>query len=175
MFVRTAGDAAAMALTVQRAAQSAAPDVPYVNVQSLGQLLDPQLRAWELGATMLSAFGVLAIVLSAIGLYSVVAYGATQRTRELGIRVALGAQRTDVARVLARDGMRVVALGLVAGLGLGVVLGHAVGDLLFQTSVRDPAVIGFAALVLAIVAAAASAVPALRASRPDLTVVLRGE
>lgn len=175
IFVRTSGDATSMELAVRRAAQSAAPDVPYVSVRSLGQLLDPQLQVWKLGASMLSAFGVLAIVLAAIGLYSVVAYGATQRTRELGIRVALGAQRSDVARVLARDGMRVVALGAVAGLGLGVLLGHEVGDLLFQTSDRDPMVIVVAALVLIVVAAAASAVPALRASRPDLNVVLRGD
>jgi ABC-type antimicrobial peptide transport system permease subunit len=124
---------------------------------------------------MFVAFGALALVLAAIGLYSVIAYNVTQRTHEMGVRVALGAQVRDVIRLIVSDGVKI---GLV-GLGVGAVAAFAAGrwvkPLLFEESPSDPVVFGFVTLTLLAVTVAASWIPARRAARVDPQVALRTE
>jgi ABC-type antimicrobial peptide transport system permease subunit len=124
---------------------------------------------------MFVAFGVLALVLAAVGLYSVIAYNVTQRQHELGVRVALGASGPDVVRLVVTDGLRVVGVGVAAGLLVALWAGKFVEPLLFRVSPRDPSVFVLVATTLIGVAVAASWMPARRASRVDPNVVLRSD
>jgi ABC-type antimicrobial peptide transport system permease subunit len=138
-------------------------------------IVDPEVRSWQLGATMFVAFGVLALVLAAVGLYSVIAYGVTQRTRELGVRVALGARVPDVLWLVLRDTIRFTVLGLVLGSAIALAAGRWVQPLLFGERATDPLVFGAVTGILALTAAAASILPARRASRVDPNVALRAD
>ena len=99
-----------------------------------------QTRSWQLGATMFVAFGGLALVLAAIGLYSVIAYNVAQRTHELGVRVALGAQSRDVVRLVVVEGLRLAVVGVAIGAGVALLAGRWVKPLLFNVSPKDPTV-----------------------------------
>jgi ABC-type antimicrobial peptide transport system permease subunit len=138
-------------------------------------IVDPTQRAWRTGATMFVAFGGLALALAAIGLYSVIAYDVAQRTRELGVRIALGAQARDVTRLIVGQGIGLAALGVVIGGTLALAAGRWVAPLLFAVSPRDPVVFGGVVAVLLGVAAVASVIPALRATRVDPTEALRSD
>lgn len=173
LLVRTAGDPRRAAPRVQRAMQSFAADLPFTDVRPLQETLDRQIRPWRLGATMFSVFGALALVLAAVGLYGVLAYSVAQRTREMGVRMALGAPRGDVVRLVMGEGIRVVAAGLVLGGGVALAAGRFVASLLFETSTLDPMVYGTVAITLLVVAGAASAIPAWRAASVDPSVALR--
>jgi putative ABC transport system permease protein len=173
LLVRTHGDAATTKESVRRRLQREMPGASYVTVTPLSDIIGSQKRSWHLGATMFVAFGVLALVLAAIGLYSVIAYNVTQRTHELGVRRALGAQAADVARLVVSDGLRVVAIGVALGLVAALWAGRWLKPLLFDVSPTDPAVYVFVAVTLVLVAIAASFLPALRATRVDPNVALR--
>jgi putative ABC transport system permease protein len=124
---------------------------------------------------MFSGFALLALVLSAVGLYGVLAYIVTQRTHEMGVRVAMGAQRWDVQRLMVSHGVRVAAVGAALGGLAGLVAGRVLSSLLYGVSPRDPLVLFAAVLVPVVVAAVASYLPARRASRVDPVVALRYE
>ena len=124
---------------------------------------------------MFAGFALLALVLSAVGLYGVLAYIVTQRTHEMGVRVAMGAQRWDVQRLMVSHGVRVAAIGAALGALVGIVVGRVLSSLLFGVSPRDPLVLFVALLVPIVVAAVASYLPARRASRVDPMVALRAE
>jgi ABC-type antimicrobial peptide transport system permease subunit len=173
IYVRTNGNAADLVGVVRRELQQAMPGASYVNVTPLNNMLEPIVRSWKLGATMFSVFGIIALVLAAIGLYSVIAYNVTQRTHEMGVRVALGAQSRDVVRLIVRDGVRVAAVGIVLGAGAALVAGRWVAPLLFKVSPKDPGVFTAVVITLLAVAVTASWLPALRASRVDPNVALR--
>src|SRR6185295_5430160 len=130
---------------------------------------------FRLGAAMLGVFGALALLLAAVGIYGVISYDVGQRTREIGVRMALGARAADVASLVMRDGLRVVAIGGVIGTGVALAGGRLVRPLLYQTSPRDPPVLGGVALLLLVVATLACLVPARRAMRVDINVVIRDE
>jgi ABC-type antimicrobial peptide transport system permease subunit len=133
------------------------------------------MRPWQLGATVFTAFGALALVLAALGLYGVIAYDVTQRTREMGIRIALGARATDVLRLVVLQGVRVAAVGVGAGMVIALLAGRWVGPLLFDTGPRDPLVLATVSATLLAVATAASLIPAWRATRVAPGVALRAE
>ena len=173
LLVRARGNAANLKEAVRRQLQREMPGASYVTVMPFSEIVGSQKRSWNLGATMFAAFGGLALVLAAIGLYSVIAYNVTQRTHELGVRRALGAQAMDVARLVVSDGLRVVAIGVVIGIAASIFAGKWVKPLLFDVSPRDPAIYAFVAGVLVLVAIAASWVPARRAARVDPNVALR--
>jgi ABC-type antimicrobial peptide transport system permease subunit len=151
------------------------PGASYITVTPFSEIIGPQKRSWNLGATMFTAFGVLAILLAAIGLYSVIAYNVTQRTHEMGVRRALGAQAGDVVRMIVSDGLRLASVGVIVGIAIALWAGKWVKPLLFDVSPRDPGVFVFVTVVLIAVAIAASWIPALRASRVDPNIALRTE
>ena len=160
---------------VRSAIQATAPNLPFVQITPLAELLAPSIRPWRLGSAMFGGFAFLALVLSAVGLYGVLAYVVTQRTHEMGVRVAMGAQRWDVQRLMVSHGVRVAAMGAVLGALGGLVAGRVLSSLLYDVSPRDPLVLFTAVFVPVVVAAVASYLPARRASRVDPVVALRYE
>lgn len=124
---------------------------------------------------MFVAFGGLALLLAAIGLYSVIAYGVEQRRREIGVRLALGARQAQVVRLVLNGGLRLVGSGLVLGSVIAIIAGRWVASLLFNEPAADPLVYGGVAVVLVVVALAATTIPALNAARVDPNVTLRAD
>ena len=176
LFIRVRNGTAKQHLeTVRRRLQQEMPGASYVKLTPFSEVMGQQTQSWRLGATMFVAFGVLALVLAAVGLYSVVAYNVTQRQHELGVRVALGAQGQDVVRMVIGDGLKVVGAGVAVGLLVALWAGKFVAPLLFSVSPRDPSVFVLVATTLIGVAIAASWMPARRASRVDPNVVLRSD
>jgi putative ABC transport system permease protein len=176
LFIRVRSGTAKQHLeTVRRRLQQEMPGASYVKLTPFSEVMGQQTQSWQLGATMFVAFGVLALVLAAVGLYSVIAYNVGQRQHELGVRVALGAQGPDVIRLVVTDGLKVVGVGVAAGLLIALWAGKFVQPLLFSVSPRDPSVFVLVATTLIGVAIAASWMPARRASRVDPNVVLRSD
>jgi predicted permease len=175
LFVRVHGSAARARETVRRRLQSEMPGASYLNLTPLSEIIGSQTRSWNLGATMFVAFGTLALALAAIGLYSVVAYNVAQRTHELGVRIALGAQARDVIRLIVRQGVGLAVIAVAIGGTLALWASRWIAPLLFQQSARDPVVFGGVALVLLVVSAVACAVPAIRAARVDPNEALRAD
>lgn len=174
LFGISGGDRDRVIAEAHRRMQSVDPGLPYVNVRPLDALVAPHLRSWRLGATMFTVFGALAVVLAAIGLYSVLAYDVAERRLELGVRSALGAATQRLALLVIGRGVRAVVAGTVIGSLISLLLGPRVAPLLFQTSARDPFVFVAAGGVLLVVAVAATLVPAVRAARIDPIEALRG-
>ena len=175
LFVRVTGDPAAFVEPLRRRLQRELPGAAYADAMPLGRLIDPQRRSWEFGATMFVAFGGLALVLAAIGLYSLIAYDVAQRTQELGVRLALGASIHDVMRLVVSSGVRLVLAGVILGGGLALWGSKWMENLMFQQSPRDPLVFGVVAITLLVVALVASSGPAFRASRVDPNIALRND
>jgi predicted permease len=175
LVVRTAGDPAATIGAIRRALQPLVPGAAYVRVRPLREEVDPQFRSWQLGATLFGAFGALALLIAAVGLYGVVSYAAAQRTHELGVRAALGARAAHVVRLAVGEGVRAVGIALALGLAAALAAGRFAAPLLFGVSPRDPVVLGGVAGVLLAVAALAGGVPAWRAARVSPTTALRSE
>ena len=175
LFVRTHGDAERSTESVRRALQELMPGAAYVSADPLEDFVATEFRSWRLGATMFTIFGFLALLVAAVGLYSVVAYDVSQRTQELGVRVALGASAGKVIRLVLADGVRVVALGLALGAIVALAFANRVTPLLYHVTGRDPVTYAFVVLVLLAVALVASLAPALRASRVDPNIALRAE
>ena len=118
------------------------PGDAYVTVTPMRDIIDPKMQSWRLGATMFLMFGGLALVLAAIGLYSVIAYDVAQRTHELGVRIALGARMKDLVRLVVGGSIRFALLGMALGAAIALVAGHWIAPLLFAESPRDPVVFG---------------------------------
>lgn len=175
LAIRPRGEPAAAARIVARTMQSLSTDLPFADVRLLQALIDPHQRPWRLGAVLFLIFGGLALLVAAVGLYSVVSYDTAQRTHELGVRAALGAQRDDLVRLVVRDGLLYAALGAMLGLALALALGSRIESLLFDVSPRDPVLLGVAVAVMLVVAMVASAIPAARAARADPARALRSE
>jgi putative ABC transport system permease protein len=175
LLVRPRGDATTAIKPIRTRLQTAAPNLPYVGVRVFDELVSPQKQSWRLGATMFALFGALALVLAAVGLYSVLAYDVAQRTREYGVRVALGAQSGDVMRMVVGRGISIAAVGGAAGTIVALLAGRWLGPLLFQTSPHDPVVFAVVLTVVNGVALLAALIPARRALRVDPIVALRAD
>jgi putative ABC transport system permease protein len=160
---------------VRKALQPHMPRQSYVTVRPLREVLSRTRSSWQLGATMFVAFGALALIVAAVGLYSVIGYNVAQRMHELGVRVALGAQSADIMRLVVGQAMRFAVAGVLVGALLAFAASRWLQPLLFQQSARDPLIYGIVAAMLLAVAAAAAASPALRASRADPNSALRSE
>ena len=175
LFVRVRGNSERFSDAVRRRLQHEMPGASYVTITPLSEIIGGQTKSWHLGATMFVAFGVLALALAAIGLYSVIAYSVAQRTHELGVRVAVGAQSGDLVRLVVLEGLRLAAIGVALGIGAAWVAARWLKPLLFEESPRDPLVFGAVTVLLVGTAMAASWIPARRASRVNPMVALRAE
>ncbi len=175
LIVETGGAPRELIGPVQRLIQRTATTPLYARVRPYQDLLDPQLRPWRLGATVFSAFAALALGIASVGVFGVVAYLVTQRTREIGVRLALGGTRSHIGRVVVLDSIRLVAVGLMAGLAVAYAAAPFVQPMLFQTSARDPVIVAVAAVTLLAVAAGAAVFPAWHATRVSPLVALGAE
>jgi putative ABC transport system permease protein len=175
LWVRTAGEPEAMLSALRREVQSLDRDVLLSDLETAMQVGRESLWEPRLGAILFTAFGALAGLLTVIGLYGVISYSVGQRTRELGIRMALGAQPSAVLRQVLAEGAILVFWGLVLGLVVAVTIAGVLKSLLFGVSARDPLTLAVVVAVLLTTALAACAVPALRATRIDPMAALRDE
>ena len=172
--VRTAGNPAAIIPTVRREIAALDRDLP-VQSGTMEDALGLSLLPQRAGATLLGIFSVLGLVLASIGLYGVVAYAVAQRTRDLGIRVALGAGSRDIYRAVLGHGVKLTSLGLIIGIVAALLLARLAQGVLFGVSSTDPVTLGSVAAILAAVALLASFIPARRATRVDPMVALKEE
>jgi predicted permease len=173
LLVQTAGAPERSAPAVQRVIQATSPVQVYARVRPYQSLIDPQLRSWRLGATLFTAFGILALIIASLGLFAVVSYLVRQRTREIGVRLALGGSGGRIGQLVIRDALRMTMVGGLAGMVIALAAAPTVQTLLFETSPRDPRVLGTAVVALVVVTLCAASVPAWRASRVSPMTVLR--
>ncbi|HET7840660.1 MAG TPA: ADOP family duplicated permease, partial [Terriglobia bacterium] len=175
LAVRTAGDPLALAPSVQKAVQSVDPEQPIYNVRSMETLLEGSLARRRLSLLLLAIFAGSALLLAAVGIYGSMSYWVSQRSHEMGIRMALGASRIDVLRLVLKQGLVLAGVGVIAGLIGSLVLTRFIASLLFAVKPTDPTTFVIVALALASVAVAASFIPAHRATRVAPMKALRYE
>ena len=143
--------------------------------RSFSEQLEGSFRSWRLGAALFTAAGLLALLVAAVGIYGTIAYTFSQRTQEMGVRIALGAPGSSIIALVLKSSVVISAIGVVIGTGIAIWAGRFVKPLLYETSPNDPFVLGGVALVLLAVAVVASLVPALRAKRVDPMEALRAD
>ena len=173
LHVRSAGDAASLANAVRSAARELDPSLSLFNVRTLEEQVTDSLQPLEMNVLMLGVFGTLALLLASIGLYGVASYSVQQRTREIGVRMALGAQPSSVLGLVLGHGMILVAAGLAIGLIVAYSAAGLMSALVVGVSTRDPLTFGATAAVLGAIALLASYIPARRATRIDPLIALR--
>lgn len=175
LVVRASGDPLALTGAVRQQVLSTDPDQPVANITTMAQLLSASVAQPRFNFMLLTVFACVALALAAVGIYGVISYSVAQRTREIGIRMALGAQASDVLRLVLGQGFRLILLGLALGLLAALALTRVLAGLLFEVKPTDPLTYGAIALLLAGVAALACYVPARRAAKVDPMVALRYE
>ena len=175
LVVRTKVDPLSLATAVRDAVLAIDKDQPVSNIRSMEEIVSTAVARQRFSTMLLGIFAVLALVLAAVGIYGVMSYTVAQRTREIGIRIALGAQRGDVLKMTVMQGMKLVVLGVAIGLVAAVVLTRVMASLLFGISATDPLTFISISAVLLAVAVVASYIPALRATRVDPMVALRSQ
>ena len=173
--VRTAANRRDIAATMREAAQAIDKNLPLGSVQTQDEIVIQSLGRQRSLAQLTSSFGLLALLLASIGLYGTMSYAVGQRTREIGIRMALGAERRNVLKMVLREGMLLTIVGIGVGLALGAALTRLISSQLYNLSATDPTTFTVVSLFLAVVALAASYVPARRAMRVDPMAALRYE
>jgi len=175
LHVRTVGDPNALIGAVRQQAQLLDRDLPVFGISTMAGYMNQSLWVSRMASTLLSIFGALALALVTTGVYGVVAYSVTQRTNEIGIRLALGAKPRDLLRLLLWHSMRLTFIGLGLGLGLAFALTRFTSSLLYGVSTSDPIIFGGITLLIACVTLLASYIPARRALRIDPVITLRYE
>lgn len=175
LVLRTSVDPLSLATSVRNAIWAVDKDQPVANMDSMEHIVADAVARQRFSMLLLAVFAGLALVLAAVGIYGVMSYSVAQQTREIGIRIALGAQRRDVLRMTVKEGLKLVGAGLLIGLISGFVLTRVMASLLFGISATDPVTFGIICVVLLTVAALASYIPALRATTVDPMVALRAQ
>ncbi len=175
LVVRTTGNPEALSAAIRERIQSLDPNLPVAQITTLAGQVDFALFPARLGAALLGAFGLLALGLAATGIYGVIAYSVSQRTQEFGIRMALGADGADVRRLVLREGLKVVLIGVTAGLALSLAAARLIAGFLYGVGANDPLTFVGVALLLTAVALLACYLPARRATKVDPMVALRVE
>lgn len=160
---------------IQQTMRGTAANLPFADVKPLVRLYDAELRPWRLGAGMLGAFAALALFLVGVGLFATLSFAVSQRTHEIGVRMALGARASQVIRLIMRQGLGLAAIGAVLGVLFALAGGRVVQDMLYNVSPRDGTVFVATIIILTAIAVAATAFPALRASRINPVRALRSE
>lgn len=172
LVIRTAGDPAAFASTLRRDVQALDKDQPVYNVRTMDDVVMNSLGTRRVSMQLFTVFGCAALLLAAIGIYGVMAYSVTKRTQEIGIRMALGAQKSDILRLVVSQGMTVTLIGVVAGLAGAFALTRVISNLLFAVGPSDPVTFVAIPLLLIFVSLIACYLPARRAARLNPTVAL---
>jgi len=175
LLVRTEAEPSTLLASVREVVRGIDPDLPLFDVKTMSDQMGNALLFPQLTASLLGSFGGLALLLAAVGLYGVIAYSVAARTREIGIRIALGAAGADVRRLVLGQAGRLAALGLAIGLGLGVAAAWLAASLLYDVSAVDPLAFGGSIATILAVTLVASWFPARRATRVDPTEALRAE
>ena len=176
LIVRTSQDPLTLMNAVRREVSAADSGVPLVNPGRLEDFADQGFYAGpRFGLLLMTVFGCVGLILVTVGVYSVLAYSTTQKTHEIGLRMALGAKGTDVLGMVVRGGLRVVAVGIAIGMAISLVLGRLIGAQLAGVTAFDPPTLAAAAALLAVTATIACWIPARRAARVDPMVALRHE
>ncbi len=175
LIVRTKTDPTNFLAPVRREVQAIEKNLPVTDIRPMTELLGNSLYAARMGAVLLGVFGLLALLLAAIGLYGVMAYSVARRTREIGIRMALGAQRGDVLRLVLYEGMTLVGVGILFGLAGAFALTRLLASFLYGVSTTDPSTFIGIAVFLAAIALVANFIPARRATKVDPMIALRYE
>ncbi len=175
LLVRTVGDPSLLADAVRRTVWSLDANQPLSDVRTMDDVLYADTLGSRIVISVLGVFAFLAFSLAAVGIYSVVAYAVSQRTKEVGIRMALGADRRDVVRLIVGQGMMPVAAGMLVGITIAFGVTRLIASLLYQVSPTDPLTFGTVTLLLGATALIASLIPAIRAGRVDPSVTLRQE
>jgi len=175
LIVRTSVDPLSLATPVRNAIWSVDKDQPVANIDSMENIVAGAVARQRFSMLLLAIFAGLALVLAAVGIYGVMSYNVAQQTREIGIRIALGAKRRDVLRMTVKQALKLVGIGLLIGLPTAFVLTRVMSSLLFGISATDPITFVSISLVLTGVAMLASYIPALRATRVDPMVALRAQ
>jgi putative ABC transport system permease protein len=173
--MRTSAQPGALAPAVANAVHEIDREQPLLDVITMDMVLADSLSHQRFNMLLLGAFAGLAVLLAAIGLYSVLAYSVRRRVREIGVRMALGAQRLDVIRMILGQGVRLALIGVAIGVVAAFVLTRLMASQLFEVSVTDPLTFGGVALMLIVVAIVACYIPARRAAKVDPMVALRYE
>jgi putative ABC transport system permease protein len=175
LIVRTSVDPLSLATPVRNAIWSVDKDQPVANIDSMENIVAGAVARQRFSMLLLAIFAGLALVLAAVGIYGVMSYTVAQQTREIGIRIALGAKRRDVLRMTVKQALKLVGLGLLIGLPSAFILTRVMSSLLFGISATDPITFVSISLVLTGVAMLASYIPALRATKVDPMVALRAQ
>jgi putative ABC transport system permease protein len=175
LLVRGSGDPAALTSVVREQMRALEPDLPLYSIQTLDQLLALEQRAQRVVSAMFAVFAAIALVLSSLGLFAITAYAVTQRTSEIGVRIALGARPADVLWLLLRQGLWQLAIGLAVGMAGALAVGRLLRSLLAQTSSSDPTTLVSTAAIMVLVSLAACFLPARRATKLDPVSALRHE
>ena len=175
VYLRTAADPGALSEAIRREIQAVDPTIPVFGIQTMDEVVARSLAARRFALEILGIFAIVAFLLACVGIYGVMAYTFSQRTSEIGLRIALGAQRRDILKIVLSDAALIVVLGVAAGLIGSLMLTRFLQTLLFDTKPTDPLTFGTLTVLLAGVALLASFIPARRASRVDPSVALRHE
>jgi putative ABC transport system permease protein len=175
LYVRASVPPASLAASLRREIQSLEPNLPVPNIRTMTEIVGTSLYAARMGARLLSVFGGLALLLAVIGIYGVLSFSISRRTREMGIRLALGADTHRVFLLVVRDGMALVAIGILIGLGGGLAAARAIASSLRGVSATDLPTFALTIALLSAVALVACALPARRAIRVDPITALRQE
>jgi len=175
LVVRAQGDPLALAAPIREQVAQLDPDQPVSNIETMDSRIATSVARPRLQTTVLAAFALVAILLAAVGIYGVMSYAVSQRAKEIGIRLALGAGRREVLTLVFRSGFVMVASGIAIGLVAALMLSRVLQSLLFEVSTTDPAVFAAIAALLSVTAAGAAWIPARRAARLDPIATLRAE
>jgi len=175
LVIRAQGDPANLAAAVRREVKAIDPDQPVAAVKTMDEWVTTATSGPRYRTSLLALFALVALVLASTGIYGVMSYSVSQRTHEIGVRMALGAGRLDVLKMIVRQGMTLVAVGLALGIVGAIALTRVMASLLFEVTPKDPLTFTVVAVFLALVALLACHIPARRATKVDPLVALRYE
>ena len=175
LFLRTAGGPTSVAGDVRSVIRELDPNIPITSVLPMTEVVHRSMLLPRIGAVLVAAFGGLALFLAAIGVYGVISFSVSQRTHEIGLRMALGARSADAMKLVVKQGLALTSIGIVIGVAVSIGITRVMATFLVGIDALDPTVFGGVALTLAAVSALACYIPALRATRVDPVTALRFE